>query len=335
VLSSLFRVTDGIRMTTYAMMFSIEHTRRADEPLTAQQLHTHVEQNGVFVGETGVCAGPKPMVDDFLATAVDGVPPEGIANLELAPQVREALAQLPEAVDYAFYALQSESVSLSLWLAMSRAYKSLLAILDPVIGPMIGPAVGPVDGASQSADPLVKLCKRLRAGWALFEKLQITLDYDQEVHFKAYLNVYEQSWRGLRSPIGPPTLAEVVAPVPEAPMHRTAADQLRDALGPVVAHGELASKGLDIDRIVDVLVRYLREEQAVLRSVVALQETINTLLERPRPRRPLTARDFAVHYALISGPGAWPYLFDLLEKELGVRVECTATAIEVSARRAS
>ena len=39
VLSSLFRITDGIRMVTSAMLFSIEHTRRADEPLTAAELY--------------------------------------------------------------------------------------------------------------------------------------------------------------------------------------------------------------------------------------------------------------------------------------------------------
>jgi hypothetical protein len=32
--------------------------------------------------------------------------------------------------------------------------------------------------------------------------------------------------------------------------------------------------------------------------------------------------------------GTFPYLFDVLEDELGVRVECTANAIEVSDLRA-
>ena len=39
VLSSLFRITDGIRMTTYEVLFSIERTHRADEPMTAAELY--------------------------------------------------------------------------------------------------------------------------------------------------------------------------------------------------------------------------------------------------------------------------------------------------------
>jgi hypothetical protein len=327
VLSSLFRVTDGIRMTTSSMLFSIEHTRRADEPLTAAQLHAHVEMNGVFVGETGVCAGPKPMVDEFLATAIDGRPAEGIAGLELPAQVSQALDELPEAVDYSFYALQSESVSLSTWLAMSRAYQDLLAILEPVLG---ATAVT----AAAEGDRWGRLVLRCRAAWRQFNALQITFDYDREVHHKMYLNVYEQAWRGSRTPVGPATLAEAVAPVSEGPLHREAGDQLRRLLAPLVAN--TAGAALDVDRIVEVLVRYLRAEQACLASTVRLQEAINTMLDRPRPRRALTVRDFAVNYSLQSSQaGAWPYLFDVLEEALGIGVESTATTIEVSERRTS
>src|SRR5262249_33195001 len=126
VLSSLFRVTDGIRMTAYAMQFSIEHTRRADELLTAAQLYTHVEQNGVFVGETGVCAGPKHMVDEFFAIAVDGKVPDWVADVEPPAEVRAALAELPESIDYGFLGLQSWGVTLSVWLEMSQAVEDLL-----------------------------------------------------------------------------------------------------------------------------------------------------------------------------------------------------------------
>jgi hypothetical protein len=323
VLSSLFRITDGIRMSTQAMLFSVEHTRRADQPLTATELYTHVEQNGVFIGDTGVCAGPKPLIDEFLASAVDGVPAEGISGLTLPPEVQDLLSQLPAAVDYGLHALQAWGVSLSVWLAMSRAYEALLAIFD---------ATMPTTGE----DGCARLRARLRADWHVLEQLQITLDYDRGVHQKAYLNAYEQSWRALRSPLGPPTLAQAIAPCPAGPMHLAAATQLRDILGARFSRGELAGSGSEppIERIVEVLVQYLREEQAILASTTQIQESINVLLERPRPKRLLGVRDFLANYSMSSGVGAFPYLFDLLEDELGLRVACTASTMEVSDRRA-
>lgn len=310
VLSSLFRITDGIRMTTSAMLFSIEHTRRADEPLTGAELHAHVEKNGVFIGDTGVCAGPAPMVDEFLATAVDGVPAPGIAGLTLPPEVQELMSQLPAAVDYGFYGLQTWGVTLSVWLAMSRAHQALLALVE-------------------SGDDCAALSARLRTSLQVLVHQQITLDYDQDVHLKFYQDAYEQSWRGLRSPVGPPTLAEAIAPPPAGPMHAAAAQQLRDILG-----SRLSRDGLT-DAVVDVLIRYLREEQAVLASTTEIQESINALLDRPRPKRALGVRDLLAFYSLASGIGKFPYLFDLLESELGVRVDCTASAIEVTDLRVS
>jgi hypothetical protein len=316
VLSSLFRITDGIRMVTSAMLFSIEHTRRAGEPLTAAQLYEHTEQNGTFIGRTGVCAGPKPLVDEFLAIAVDGVPAEGVAGLALPAEVRELMSELPAAIDYGLLGLQTWGVSMSVWLAMSRAYQALAAIIG---------AVG--DGYSQ-------LRAKLRADLHVFDRLQINLPYDQDVHLKFYQDAYERSSRALRSPIGPPTLAEAIAIGPEQPMHRAAADQLRALLTERLARRELVGAGSTppVERIVDVLVQYLREEQAILASAERLQEAINMLLDRPRPRRAVSVRDFRVNFLMSPGATGFPYLFDVLEDELGIRVECSASAIEISDR---
>jgi len=322
VLSSLFRITDGVRMTTYEMLFAIEHPRRADEPLTAAQLYDHAEMYAILIGETGVCAGPRPLIDEFLATAVDGLPAEGIDGLALPAEVQALVDDLPAAVDYGLLGMQSWATSLSIWLEMSRTYEALLPIVE---------AAAPGHPAAE------RLLARLRASWKVLEQLQITFDYDRDVHFKAYLDAYEQSWRAARTKIGPPTLAAAVAPYPDGPAYRDAADRLHAMLQVRVARGELPAALDDAatGRVANLLANLLRHEQAILASTTALQHAINTLLDRPRPTRPLCVRDFLATYALNSGPGVFPYIFDTLDAELGIRVDTTASAIAIADRRAS
>jgi hypothetical protein len=116
--------------------------------------------------------------------------------------------------------------------------------------------------------------------------------------------------------------------VPEVAQHRAVARQLRDILAARLSGSELAG---EVDRVVAILVHYLREEQAILASTEELQAAINAMLGRPRPTRPLTTRDLRVTFAMYGGSIAeFMYLFDMLEQELGFRVACTSTAIEVT-----
>jgi hypothetical protein len=318
VLSSMFRVTDGVRMTTYVMFFDIENVRPADEPLTASQLYNHAERHGVFIGSTtGVCAGPKHMIDELLALVVDGVPVEGVADVVHAPEVEALLDQLPTVVDYGLHAMQTWGVSLAVWIAMSRTYEAVLAILED---------------ASRD-DACAKLRTRLRSDWNELGAMQISLDYDRDVHMKAYVDQYERAWRALRVPLGAARHAEETAPVPETPAHRAIADQLRATLGTRLADSELA--GAAVDQIVELLIGYLRAEQAVLASTTKIQNEINRLLDRPSPTRPLSVRDFRVHYSMAAGVGSFPYLLDTLDEELGLWIESSASGIDFLDRRVS
>jgi hypothetical protein len=320
VVSSLFRITDGIRMTTYEMLFSVERTRRADEPLSAAQVYDYVEVNAILVGDTGVCAGPRPLIEEFLATAVDGAPPDGIAGLELPADVRALLAELPAVMDYGLYGMQAWGTSLSVWLEMSRTYQAVMPLFDAA------------PGHAGSA----KLVDRLRANWKVLQQLQIAADYERDVHLKAYAAGYEPSWRAAGKKVGPATLAEAIAPVPEGPAHRAVADQLRTMLRARAAHGELAG-ALDpaaVDHMVGALVTLIRHEQGILTSTATILGAINALLDRAPARRPLGVRDFLAFYGIASRPGAFPYLFDTLDAELGIRVDVTASTITATDRRA-
>jgi hypothetical protein len=321
VLSSLFRITDGIRMVTSAILFRVEQPRSADEPMNGAQLFTHAEQNGTFIGHTGVCAGPKPLIDEFLGIAIDGVPPPGLEGLVLAPEIEALLGELPTAIDYGLYALQSWGVSLCVWLSMTQAYEQLLRVFETV-------------EPRADAEGWTSLRDRLDADWPVFEALQITLDHDRDVHMKFYRDAYERSWRGARTPIGHSTLAEEIAPGPVTPVQLAAADQLRSLLGARFFPGEPVAES-PVERIVQILLDYVRAEQRVLESVTQFQDTINALLDRPSPKRPLCVEDFRAHFSLASGIGAFPYLFESIEKELGIRLDCTAREIDISDRGTS
>jgi hypothetical protein len=68
-----------------------------------------------------------------------------------------------------------------------------------------------------------------------------------------------------------------------------------------------------------------------LASTAELQAAINALLERPPPTRPLTARDLRLHFQMYGDSiAAFPYLFDSLEAELGIHIECTADQIRIA-----
>lgn len=317
VLSSLFRITDGIRMTTHDMLFlSAERTRLPEEPITAAELYGFAERNGLFLSEFGVCAGPKAMMDEFFTTVFDGTPVEGNDRVALPSEVQALLSRLPAAVDYGLWGLQVWAVSRSVWLAMRLVYKTLREIFEPAVG-----------AASE------RLRARLAAAWVTMEKERIATDHDVDVHVVVYADAYEQAWRALPAPLGPPTLAERIAPCPEAPVHLAAATQLRGLVAARLSSGDFGELGTTpaVARIVDALIHYLREEQAILASTTELQSSINALLGRPPPTRPLSVRDFRVTFTMHTVPMApFPYLFDMLEDELGIRVACTAATIEVT-----
>lgn len=314
VLSSLFRLIDGIRMTMSHMLFSIDYTRQGDELTTAEDVYTRAEQHGLLLSPTGVCAGPKHMIDEFLRTVVDGTPAEGIAGLALPAEIDELMSELPAAIEYGLRGFQLWNLSFSVWLAMSRAYQALLATLEPV---------------ARDDERCARLRARLQADRRPLEQLQLVLDHEQQVHLNAYADGYEKAWRAQQTPAGPPTLAQAISPAPEGAMHHAAAIQLRDRVRARLSHG---AHPPDVDRIVDVLIRYLCEEQAVLTVAAEIQASINRLLDRALATRELTVRDLQVFYSLHDGPGSFPYVFDALEDELGIHVECTASAVTISDR---
>jgi hypothetical protein len=339
VLSSLFRITDGIQMTTHSMLFlSDERTRSPEEPITAADLYGFAEHNAMFFSDFGVCAGPKAMIDEFFAIVFDGASPgtpgSSAEAFEHAPEVRALLSELPAAVDYALLGLQVWGVSRSTWTLMSALDRDLREIFAGVLGE-------PEAGAGAGA----RLRSRLDKDWKELERERMAVDREREIHHIVYADAYEQAWKALRTPLGAPTLAERIAPVPEGPMHHAAAAQLQSLLtrrllgtAPAAATDSMiaTSMAASIDRIVTLVMQFVRQGQAILASVTELQGAINALLERERPTRPLALRDFTVLFRMHPPPiSAFPYIFDTLQQELSIDIEATATTLEIADRIAA
>jgi hypothetical protein len=319
VLSSLFRVTDGIRMTTHEMLFlSAERTRAPGELTSAEELYAFAERNNTFLGDTGVCAGPKAMIDELLAVAIEGAPVEGADDLELAPEVQSLIGELPAAVDYGLLGLQVWGVGRSVWLAMSLAYKALRRVFSEATG--------------TAAE---RLRDRLDRDWARLDVARIADNHERDVHLDVYRDSYEQPWRALAAPQGSPSFAARVAPVTERPEHAAVTAQLRVLFSARFAEADLGGlTAAHIAELAGILVEYLRSEQAILASVTELTGEINRRLARPAPARPLTVRDLRIAFEMYAGLiGDSPYLFDMLEAELGIYVESTAAAIELVDRK--
>jgi hypothetical protein len=313
VLSSLFRITDGVRMATHEMLFlSAERSRLPEEPLTASELYAYTERSGILLSDTGVCAGPKALIEEFFTVFFDGTEVAGMEEHPIPPEVRDLLAELPSAVDYAFYGMQVWGIARSAWLAMSRAYKSLLKIWESVSDTSLGQ----------------RLLARFQADWRKLEWARIADDYERDVHDVVYADAYEQAWRGLRAPKGAATYAERIAARGDSPIFAAAAMQIRRILLARFSSSDCPEFETVVERIVETLVLYLREEQAILGSSTELEETINRLMDRPLPTRPLSVRDLRVNYTMLGV--MFPYLFDTLEGELGLRVDSNAVSIAVS-----
>jgi hypothetical protein len=331
VLSSMFRVTDGVRMTMHRMLFTSTNAPSLppDAPMTSAEIYAYADRNTVFLSDHGVCAGPKSMIEEFLRVLVDGQPVESAESLGLDAPVDEALTALDPAFDYGLYGLQAYAVVFSLWPVMSRTYEQLLALIEAWSG--------------GESDTFMAFRERLRRS-VRFHRTATRLQTEEQrvSHERVYADMYAQCASGLGAPSSGVTLAERIAPVGAA-HHTFAADRLRAVLRRRFC-GTATCDGAEFERMVIVLMDYFRQEQAIVRVASEIQQCINHLLGRTPPTRALTAADLALHYRLVAlhyrpeelqdVGGRLPYLVHELEEELGMHIVVSSDAIEVSDRTA-
>ena len=326
VFSSMFRVTDGVRMTMHRMLFTSDNepTLPPEAPMTSADIYAYAERNTVFLSDHGVCAGPKAMIEEFLHVLVDGKPVNDSELVTMDTAVQAALDDLDPAFEYGLYGLQAYAVVFSLWPEMGRTYERILALIES----------WPAAGSSM----LHGLRERLQRSMNyLHHSSRLRTEAQRATHEHAYADMYTHCADGLGASPTEASLSGRILPR-YAAHHEEAANRLHAAL-------QNRLQGVDdsaLSSLVHILVNYFRQEQAIVRAASEIQQRINVLLGRESPKHPLTASDIALHYRLVAldydpeelrGIGnRLPYLVDDIEESLGLHVAVSGDAIEISDR---
>jgi hypothetical protein len=321
-LSSLFRVTDGVRMTMHQMLFTPanEPTRPPDQAVTVDEVLRYAERNNSFHSTHGVCAGPTSMVRELIQVLLEGRGNTDYASVALEPAVQAAFDDLDVAIDYGLHGLRAYAAMFSLWPAIARAYERITETLEscPSIDtPMVTP---------------------LRESMRVHRE---TLQYTFLAHERwranredAFADMYRQCGRGLPGLADAPGLDVLLTPN-WTDAHRQTEAKLQNILRSRFELVEETSEPfiLDLSRcIMDFLLR----EQAVLRTAVGVQNDINRLLGREPPSRAISAADIKVYNIMLgSDLNHLPHLTNELERLLGIHIDLDMGSLTITRQAAS
>lgn len=271
VLSSLFRVTDGLRIVMHQMMFVgvAEPMLPPETVVSAAEMFDYAERSLSFHSDTGVCAGPEHFIREFLSVLVDGAAPRFGANGTIGAEVAGALAELDMAMDYGFTALAAHAACFAVWPEMAQAWAEIVALSkDWPAG--VSPELDRFrDEVAEAGRRLVHASYLGQAEW-------------REMRRKTYAEM-EAAASALSRRAAPPPAA-VTASTPD-----------RAALG-------RALPGLpDAGALAEILDRFTERAGAHLSRASALQFEISEALGRPRSPG-FTLADMTLHARLVADP---------------------------------
>lgn len=315
VLSSMYRVTDGVRLTMHHMVFvSVNEPVRAPEaPMTGAEIYAYADRNAVFLSDYGVCAGPKAMIEEFLGVLIDGKPIEDLDSVVLDPELEATLNELDRAFDYGLYGLQANAVMFSYQSIVARCYQSIDAIAE--------------SWPSAPSKILQALFTRVRANAQyLADKSVVATEAERRIRERVYENTFANCALGLAHSTAA-TLPACIAPARLA-QHDAIAERLYTLLKArvttVSADDDAAMRRLSV-----ALLDWLQQEQALVRAGCEIQTLINRLLGRPAPRRPFTSADIYLYYLLDESQLRLPCLLRDVEQGLGLRIVVTQDGIDI------
>lgn len=311
-LSSLFRVTDGLRMVMHQMLFVPvgEPARHPDDPMSAAEVHAYAERNYSFHSDHGVCAGPRAMVDEFLAVLIDGrTPRDGLPD-RLDPALDEAVAAIDDALSYGLRGLQAYAVVFSMWPLMVRGYEALAEAA----------AVTAAAGTPESLALQRRLDTHVQA---LREGSYLSTEARRLHRDRVYADMLAQCSAGLGEPVGASLSTRLL------PWRDEADDRAEAALEHALQR--VAGPGADVAGLRSAVLDHLRRTRALLAEAQRVQCALNTHLGRAAPRRALQAADLDLHNRLLgAAQRPLPFLIDELQSILGLEITVTPESIDVT-----
>ncbi|AKI98433.1 hypothetical protein ATI61_12131 [Archangium gephyra] len=314
VLSSMFRVTDGVRMVMFTLLTSPELGATYDSPMTASELLRITERNGLLLSPRGVCAGPPHLMEEFLATLLEGRPVAGAP----APMARWE-AELPLAVDYGLLGLQLYVLQYNLWKHMTPAYEVIRGALLEV--------------EAEPGGVLDRLRAHVERDWENLVAIGLNEPELRDRLEAGRVEIYEHAQRGQRGFREDALLHLRDAFLPARDeVDAKARLRLRELIHSSVGSSSSAWRDV-LDTVADAVAEFLAIERSMIAALEALQRQVNTLLQRPHPARRFSSADLSLHHVLRVGViRVLPYLMDVLRDELGITVENMAnlTRIEIT-----
>ena len=317
VLSSIFRVTDGLRMTMHQMLFVPfgEPTRMPDTPMTAAEAYGYAERNHSLHSGHGVCAGPQFMIEEFLAVLLDGAEPKSGMPRAIDHDVQAALDCLEQAIDYGLLGLQAFATIFSLWPAMASGYRDIYTVIDSWAG---------------ERPPIFE------ALHAQFEKhhhhlnrgTHLAKEEWRENRIMVYDDMYAKCGFGLTGSAPTRSLRERLS---EADLDQTLAvtAQLTEAFERHFA--DMPSSLALSQQLAGVVAKFVDRTQATIRLAEEVQSGINALLGRTPSIRRFSADDINLHNLMQdNGSDALPYLIDEIGNLLGIAIEIDAMAVKIT-----
>ena len=316
-LSSMFRITDGLRLTMHKMIFVpfVEPTLAADAPMTSAEIYEYSERTHSFSSDHGVCAGPKAMIDEFFSVLIDGIPIKNASSVVLDSQIQAALDDIAPAFDYGLLGLQAFAVIFSAWPVMARTYDQLGQIVDSWSG--------------DTSETLIQFRQRMVTQVNILKsETYLATEEWRDNREQAYSAIYEHCAIGLGLPPGEKTLTERIAPVMSSG-HRRVLKQFRSILQQHFATTETI-KNSKLTTLLNCLMDYFLQVQAILRIASETQQAINTLLGRSAPLRSFSAADMNTHNLLRGDPeNRLSHLINELEEIFGIHITITKEQIVI------
>ncbi len=273
-------------------------------PVTPRDVTDTAERENQYHSAKGVCAGPQPMIDEFVATLMNGKTVEGDEG-HPGPWT----ADIPEALDYALLGLQVYATVFTVWIRMGLAWTRIREAL--------------LRAPQSAGSRLEKLRAAVERDWPLLVAVGIDQPEQRAWSEGYYRRMFHHASTGIRrtSREGRADLLVELTPPPGL-LGERAAGALRDLFASVELPAAAAENGPVLEEIAGHVLEYLRFERNALRTVTAVQHDINLLLGRPQPSSPLTGAQLAIHHILRKHTtGGIPYLLDALQEALDIAVE--------------